>query len=131
MKQKTDSQVKFELIHSLLRANPSPERRKRLRQQASVFCGYDALELNAQLKTEIESLQKDGKLAVYRWGRDCDLCESDSVTLIPASVMAYRKFERHEYRWAEGPTTVRPISFEEYADFEPSFRDHLAERYNY
>tara|TARA_R110000787_G_C13324110_1_gene436730 strand:- start:45 stop:425 length:381 start_codon:yes stop_codon:yes gene_type:complete len=79
---------------------------------------------------KIAELAVNGKVAVYSWGRDCDMCESDGVTLLPAHLMAYTRYENEVYDNAEGPTSVYPISMDEAADFEPSFRDRIAEAWD-
>lgn len=104
---------------------------KRWRSIARQNAPVDWIQRRADLKERLDELQQDGMVPVYCWGRDCDQCESDSVTLVPATVMAYNRFEDRQFRYAEGPTQVYPISFEDYADFEPSFRDRRAEQYNY
>lgn len=92
----------------------------------------DPLEQNAEIKSLIDKLCLGwGEVPVYRWGRDCDQCESDSVHMIPSTVTAFKAFERMVYRNAEGPTSVELISFDEYLEFKPYFRDHRAEQYNY
>ena len=109
----------------------SEERVKKNRSLARRYARVDWLQRRADLSAELAELQRDGMVPVYQWGRDCDQAESDSVTLIPASVMAYMRFEDRALRYAEGPMRIYPISFDEYAEFEPSFRDRRAEQYNY
>ena len=91
----------------------------------------DRLKSRADLKVQIDSLKKDGKLAVYLWSRDCDQFESDSVRIIPATVMAYEQWENTRYDWQEGPMVTCPISFEQAERFSPTSRDHRAEQMNY
>ena len=114
-----------------LYANDSDEHTRRHRQVARKDAPVDRLQRRVELGELLAELQEDGMVPVYRWGRDCDQAESDSVTLIPATVMAYTQLEESEFKYAEGPVAVYPISFEEYAEFKPSFRDHRAEQYNY
>jgi len=110
----------------------SPERKKFLRNKIRAHTPADPLEQNAEIKKLIDKLCLGwGEVAIYRWGRDCDQCESDSVHMIPATVTAFKAFERMVYKNAEGPTSVMLISFDDYEEFEPSFRDHRAEQYNY
>ena len=109
----------------------SEERVKKNRSLARRYARVDWLQRRADLGAELAELERDGMVPVYQWGRDCDQAESDSVTLIPASVMAYMRFEDRALRYAEGPMRIYPISFDEYAEFEPSFRDRRAEQYNY
>ena len=109
----------------------SDERLKKHRSAVRRCAPVDRLQRRVELGELLAELQKDGMVPVYRWNRDCDQAESDSVTLIPATVMAYIKLEAREFQDAEGPVAVYPISFEEYAEFQPSFRDHRAAQYNY
>jgi len=109
----------------------SDERVKKNRSLARRYAPVDWLQRRAELGEQLAEMQQDGMVPVYRWGRDCDQYESDSVTLIPATVMAYTQFEERELRYAEGPIRVYPISFAEYEEFQPSHRDRRAEQYNY
>jgi len=104
---------------------------KKNRSLARQTAPVDWLQRRAELGEQLAEMQQDGMVPVYRWGRDCDQYESDSVTLIPATVMAYTQFEERELRYAEGPIRVYPISFAEYEEFQPSHRDRRAEQYNY
>ena len=95
------------------------------------YAPEDPLQYRADLKARLDELQRDGMVPVYVWHRDCDQCEGDSVTLVPANVMAYKLFEDRQFRYAEGPMHVYAISFEEYEEFTPYSRDRRAEQYNY
>ena len=99
-----------------LYANDSDEHTRRHRQVARKDAPVDWLQSRVELGELLAELQEDGMVPVYRWGRDCDQAESDSVTLIPATVMAYTQFEEFALNFAEGPVAVYPISFEEYAE---------------
>ena len=88
------------------------------------------LEDRQALRNKIAKMSEGGKIAVYEWGRDCDMCESDSVSLIPASVMAYERFENNVYDGAEGPTNVHIMWMKDALEFEPSFRDRIAEAWD-
>ena len=103
----------------------------RWRSTVRTFAPVDHLERRARLKENLEHNQRDGMVPVYVWHRDCDQCEGDSITLVPANVMAYERFEARQFEYAEGPMTVYPVSFERYEEFEPSFRDRRAEQYGY
>ena len=109
----------------------SDKRLKKHRSTVRRCAPVDRLQSRVELGELLAELQEGGMVPVYRWGRDCDQAESSSVTLIPATVMAYTQLEEREFRYAEGPVEVYPISFEEYAEFKPSFRDHRAAQYNY
>lgn len=109
----------------------SDERVKENRSLARRYAPVDWLQRRAELGEQLAEIQQDGMVPVYHWGRDCDQAESDSVTLIPATVTAYLRYEDRAYRYAEGPFRMYPITFAEYAEFEPSFRDRRAEQYNY
>lgn len=145
MKNRTDTTI---LIENRLTTNLSgtyainPHRLGQL--EARVFrkiswCGYftskpnrrkEALKARRKLRKKLAEYQyPDGTVAVYVWGRDCDLCESDSITNIPANLKAYEKFEQDQYDMAEGPTVVHPVSPEEADKFRPSFRDRILEAY--
>jgi len=115
----------------LAECNPSAGQKRRLRRTIDDRQRPDELVHRAELKVLLAKYQKDGLVAVYRWGRDCDQCESDDAELVPATVMAFTRVERRAYEYAEGPTTVSLMSFEDYDQFVPSFRDRRAEQYNY
>ena len=119
------------LAESKLGLAVSDECIKKNRSLVRRYAPVDWLQRRVELGELLAELQEDGMVPVYRWGRDCDQAESSSVTLIPATVMAYTQLEEREFRYAEGPVEVYPISFEEYAEFKPSFRDHRAAQYNY
>ena len=68
---------------------------------------------------------------MYQWGRDCDQCESNSVSKVRADLETLQAFEEAVYDNAEGPVRCYPISREDAQDFSPSFRDRRAEQYNY
>lgn len=108
-----------------------PSRLKRLRGMLKNDGPKDRLQRRADLKARLNELQRDGMVPVYVWHRDCDQCEGDSVTLVPANVIAYNRFEDRQFRYAEGPMQVYPISFDEYEEFTPYSRDRRAEQYNY
>ena len=114
-----------------LYANDSDEHTRRHRQVAKKDAPVDRLQRRVELSQLLAELQQDGMVPDYSWSTDCDQAESDAVTLIPATVMAYTQFEEFALEYAEGPVAVYPISFEEYAEFKPSFRDRRAEQYNY
>ena len=109
----------------------NPKLIARSRADAKKYQRDDSLECRADLKATIESLQQDGKLAVYHWSRDCDQCEGDSMRLIPATVFAYSHWEERMHDQAEGPCRTEPVSFDAYNSFEASFKDRRAEQYNY
>lgn len=117
------------------RLNPEhlrkPSKLKRLRGILKNDGPEDHLQRRADLKARLDEFQRDGMVPVYVWSRDCDQCEGDSVTLVPANVIAYNRFEDRQFRYAEGPMQVYPISFEEYEEFTPYSRDRRAEQYNY
>jgi len=106
-----------------LYVNDSDEHTRRHRQDARKDAPVDSLQVRADLKNELAELQCDGMVPVYVWQRDCDGFARSSVELIPATVMAYTKYECSEYRNAEGQITVYPISYEEAIEYEPSFCD--------
>ena len=96
----------------------------------------DWLQDRAKIRDQIRANQytdKQGRARVYayEWGRDCDLCESDSVTSIPATVAAFTLFAKRVNDNAEGPCSASIISPENAADYRPHFRDRAAELMNY
>ena len=66
-------------------------------------------------------------IVMYQWGRDCDMCESDSITIIAATRRSVMNFINHVYEGAEGPTNVHSIPLEEAKEFKSSFRDRILE----
>jgi hypothetical protein len=88
------------------------------------------LEARAELAEQIASNAVGDSVWVYEWGRDCDMCESSTVYKIPASVMAFLLREKSIYECAEGPTSFRVITPEQAADFQPEFRDRIAEAWD-
>lgn len=102
---------------------------KRLRASVAELC-EDPLEERVAIAKRIELVQESHQLPVYVWGRDCDMVESDCVTIIPATVMGYIRFEEEQYRWAEGPTTVCMINHAEYAGFKRTRRDRIGEAWD-
>ena len=109
----------------------SSKLKRRQRADAQKYQLSDVLAYKRELKALIEICQQDGKLAVYHWGRDCDSYESDGATTIPATVMAYERWEARIHDNAEGPTRTEIMSFDEYRSFTSTGRDHRAEQYNY
>lgn len=118
-------------LDMLHRAPSNPTRKKRLRSDVRKYQGHDTLACKLQLQRLIQSEQVDGRVAVYHWGRDCDQYESDGATTIPATVVAYEKWEASIYDNAEGPTRTEVMSFDEYRSFTSTHRDRRAEQYNY
>ena len=88
------------------------------------------LEEREELAQEIKAMAVNGKVPVYEWGRDCDMCESDSAYLIPANVMAFERRECRVYDGAEGATSFRLMHWDNYKDFHPSFRDRIGEAWD-
>ena len=105
--------------------------RTKLRADARSYQYRDYMIGKLELKQMIDSSKDNRKLAVYHWGRDCDQCEADGVTAIPATVVAYENWEARIHDNAEGPTRTEIISFDEYRSFASTRRDHRAEQYNY
>lgn len=77
-----------------------------------------------------ECTDSDGLVAMYEWGRDCDMCESSSMRRRKMSVMRWEQMERDMYESAEGPCSLYPITPEEAEEFEPEFRDRIAEAWD-
>ncbi len=124
----------FQLARTKLGDNlyqDSGRRTKRNRLVARQYAPVDTMQIRAELKNVLSELQREGMVPVYEWQRDCDQCEGDSVSLIPATVMAYVQYEESIFSHAEGPARVYPISYEEYAEYKPYFCDRRAHQYNY
>ena len=118
-------------VRNLLRRNkPSSDYQLATFQLAKRKLG-DNLYQDSARHTKLSELQREGMVPVYEWQRDCDQCEGDSVSLIPATVMAYVQYEESIFSHAEGPARVYPISYEEYAEYKPYFCDRRAHQYNY
>jgi len=64
------------------------------------------------------------------WQRDCDQCESDRVLSFETWYEA-ADYIKDFHDWAEGPCSVNQMTAEQFANFQPEFRDHRAEQYNY
>lgn len=111
---------------SQLMAREVRRMRKRLRTEVQ---GRDPLAYRAKVATWLEEFRFNRVVHVYVWGRDCDMCESDSVSTIPCNVIAYEKFCAGVWDGAEGPTSIYPISYEEALEFQPSFRDRALEAF--
>ena len=84
-----------------------------------------------RLLTMFAAWSVDGQIAVYEWGRDCDLCEASSLHWIPATLEAFDQFEDSMYQNAEGPCHCYPVSPADAAEFAPYFRDLAAEMAGY
>ena len=89
----------------------------------------DVCSVNAEIFDAIKLNSVAGKIHVYLWGRDCDMCESDSVEVIPATVVHYKSLVNRVLDGAEGPCRVEIISAEEAAQFESSSRDLAMEAF--
>lgn len=72
----------------------------------------------------------DGKVAVFIWQRDCDMCEWTTVRYIPCSPMAYEKLEDSTHDYAEGPVSMHIMRPEDAAEFKPECRDRIAEAWD-
>ena len=124
-------QTNLKLIWELQQIDCNPKRTARLRRLAREHQPIDPLACKRELYQLIDSHQENGQLAVYHWGRDCDQHESDGATTIPATVVAYERWEARTHDNAEGPTRTEIMSFDEYRSFTSTCRDHRAEQYNY
>ena len=63
----------------------------KVRWKMQQFDSWEAEEVvrNLALKWRIRDLAVGSKVAVYQWGRDCDMCESDSVSWIDATLESF------------------------------------------
>ena len=124
-------QTHLKLIWELQQIDCNPKRTAILRREAREHQPIDPLACKRELHQLIGNHQENGKLAVYHWGRDCDQHESDGATTIPATVVAYERWEARIHDNAEGPTRTEIMSFDKYRSFTSTQRDHRAEQYNY
>jgi len=76
-----------------------------------------------------ERATPDGFVYFYQWGRDCDMCEADSVRKRAAVPMAIEHEIDQIYEWAEGPTRTAILTADEAADYEPHSRDRVMEAF--
>ena len=104
---------------------------RNLRWRYYAYSTYDKLVERVKLKQQIEELAVDGKVAVYTWNRDCDLYESEYMTIIPATVIAFERYEDDMYKNAEGPFVIYLNTMEAFHAFHPTHRDRAAEMMNY
>ena len=81
----------------------------------------------SRLMREIADDLKGG-IFFYHWGRDCDLCESDSVHFF-LDWYECAEWIRGVYDDAEGAFTVTQIDLPKYLNFERSFRDRGLEQF--
>ena len=89
------------------------------------------LDKREQLKKTLEECSVDGKVAVYYWGRDCDLSESDGVYWIAANVPAYVQLRNRFERDAEGPWNMWVLEPKDAEGVKPYVRDRAAEMMGY
>jgi len=87
------------------------------------------LERKQQEVNTIKTNSKNGKIPVYVWVRDCDNCESSSVTIINANYYALERARKQMHENAEGPCVMYTLSWSDYANFKPTFRDRNLEAY--
>jgi hypothetical protein len=69
-----------------------------------------------RLREEIElsnCLKEYGWIYIETWSRDCDMCESSSVSKYQ-SIKAYHKAVERACEWAEGPVTFTIITKDQY-----------------
>jgi hypothetical protein len=90
----------------------------------------DELAKRWEMAQLLKALSVNGVVAIHEWGRDCDMCESDSVRLIYPHYMLFYKAEQDMYDSAEGPCSIYPISKTHADAFEPTFRDRIGEAWD-
>ena len=90
----------------------------------------DPLARRQKLKDMLVRRSVRGVCAVEVWSRDCDMCEGTSLSRIPATITAYERLVTRELSWAEGPTTFRVLDPCDWDQWEPSFRDRVAEAWD-
>lgn len=81
------------------------------------------------LHKELKDKAYDGKVALSIWSRDCDCVETTRLAYIPATPQAYDNYVARECADAEGPVSVRILTLEEAAEFEPMTRDRILEAF--
>ena len=102
--------------------------------RGAFFSGYwDRSGLYApqdQFQALMHGIRSDinGAIYFYHWGRDCDLCESDSVHFFLDWYEA-SQWIQSVYDNAEGDFTVNQIDLSGYLNFERSFRDRGLEHF--
>jgi hypothetical protein len=84
-----------------------------------------------RLMKEIRKHEVNGMVYIQVWGRDCDQCESTSMSSCKATRSAYEAFENDIWEHAEGPQRLTIVSAEDASEFKASFRDRAAEMMNY
>jgi hypothetical protein len=89
----------------------------------------DSLKIKARIRESIDKNQVNGTVFVMIDSTDCDHCRSTSLTEIKAGVMSFQALENHVYENAEGSTYLSILSPAEAKEFNPSFRDYIAEAY--
>ena len=114
-----------------MRSRLSEDKIRYHRRKAKRLEDNSGLERREKLKRDIAECAVGGKIAVYHWGRDCDLSESANVQWIPANVPAYVQLENQCERSAEGPWSLCVLEPDEVKIFEPWSRDRAAEMMGY
>jgi hypothetical protein len=90
---------------------------------------HERINERGEVEEAIMDVAVDGEIPVLKWARDCDMCESTSVRVIPATVSAFEALKRQMYYDAEGPFSLEVIDWEQYAEFNPTFRDRALEAF--
>ena len=119
----------FKTLLSMPKDKDWAEIKRMFRAQAQFEQRGDWLAKRALIAKDIHDLSFKGKVAVYEWSRDCDMCESDSMTRIPATLTHFRAFERSIYESAEGPVRIELMDNDDFIQFQPQFRDRAMEAY--
>jgi len=120
------SRRKVQRINRWLRSVGSPQHQLSVDKNHRLENLKDSLKLSCLIK---DCTLPDGTMFVYHWGRDCDHCESDGVSTMPATKKAFEQAEADMYDNAEEPCTMYPITEAEAAEFRPTFRDHIMEAF--
>lgn len=108
------------------------KRKARLRQDARRYQADDHLAERAELKEHLDySKTADGFVYVENFSRDCDNCERNWVTKLPAHITALEVHQNRLFDSAEGLTYCDLITEGMAEEIKASFRDRNAEYYGY
>jgi hypothetical protein len=74
------------------------------------YCGEsinEAINHRAHIAASLAKHQRDGLVALFEAGRDCDgVCYGHRSTIIKATLVEYWKACDHIHYWADGPVTI-------------------------
>lgn len=113
---------------AILRQDPNKHRalKEKIRHMLQ-SSDQDPLLARARLHDHIQGLAEDGRVGVITTSTDCDHCTTSHGAVVSAHALTLEKLEREALEWAEGPTSFRLVRPSFLDDFEPQFRDRIAE----